>query len=180
MVWEEKSLHETFQSVRLVPQNLPTYLSSFISGALQLCIRHTELVAAPLHIPSFPPYVKLHILSSLPARPPPSPHSHGNPSPPSRPSSNVISSVKALLIFPTGCAFFLLSMSIDSPFFVPLSPGALFLLYPSVSSSGTCNLSIHEILRSLEEKTILLTYLHHPAEQITFKMHSLNISLDGK
>ena len=28
---------------------------------------------APLHIPSFPTYVKLLILSSLPARPPPSP-----------------------------------------------------------------------------------------------------------
>ena len=180
MVWEEKSSHETFQSARLVPENLRTYLSGFISCDLQLCIQHTELAACSS------PHPKLsHLceaahpeLSSCQA--PSLPHSHGNPSHPSRPSSSVISSVKALLICPTGCESFLLSMSIDSTFFVPLSPGALLLyshLFPPSCELATSPYMrffffIHEILRFLEAKTILLTYLHHPAEKVTFKMHS--------
>lgn len=169
MVREEKSLHETFQSVPFVPQSLPTYLSSFISCDLQLCIQHTELAAGSSTHPKLSHLCEAAHPELSSCQAPSLPHSHGNPSHPSRPSSNVISSVKALLIFPTGCAFFLLSMSIDSTFFVPLSLGALFLLYPSVSSFlWTCNLSIHEILRSVEAKRILLTCLHHPAES----MHS--------
>lgn len=105
-------------------------------------------------------------LSSCPALRPP----HGNPSHPSRPSSNVISSVKALLISPTGCVFFLLSTSSDSTFFV--HQGTFLTLQPFVSFLCPCDLSLssYEILKSLEAKTILLDCLQLLVEPITLSI----------
>lgn len=180
MVWEEKSLHETFQSVRLVPQNLPTYLSSFISGALQLCIRHTELVAAPLHIPSFPTYVKLLILSSLPARPPPPPIPMEilailqDPAQMSSPLWRPPNLPHWMCVLPPlnehRQSFLCTSFSWGTFLTLPIC----FLLLVNLQPLHTWDFKI------LGGKTILLTNLHHPAEQITFKMHLLNISLDWK
>lgn len=98
--------------------------------------RTLNSLPAPPGIPGFPTYVEWLFLPC-----PAPPHSHGNPSHPSRPSSNVISSVKALLISPTGCAIFLFSVSSDSTFFV--HQGTFLTLQPFVSFLlGPCYLSL--------------------------------------
>lgn len=138
-------MHVTFQNVQpgttKPPQ--PTSPASFPSTRTDAPVTLNYLLAS-LHIPGFPTCVKLLIPRSLPATPPPIPW---NPSHPSRPSSNVISSMKALFISRPGCAHSLLGPSSNSACFVA------FLWHFSYSvaivSSFLCseNLPLHSHIR---------------------------------
>lgn len=139
----------------------PTYLSSFISCNLHWCTRHTKLLVGSFTHPKLSHLCKVAHPSFSSGVP--HPHSQGNPSHPSRPSSNVISSMKVLLISSTGCVF-LPSMSSNSTFFVPLLSGHFsysaaisFFLVRLQPLPPTWDFKI------LEAKTALLTYPQLPA-----------------
>lgn len=120
------------------------YLSSFISFNPNRCTRHTQLLAGFSTHPRLSHLCEVAhpALSSCHAPPIP-----WNPSHPSRPSSNVISSMKALFISRPGCAHSLLGPSSNSACFVA------FLWHFSYSvaivSSFLCseNLPLHSHIR---------------------------------